>query len=619
MALGARLAAGVAPRHVSIPMIKRLLAISLLSVCAPALAAAQVIPVGSEFQVNAYTSNDQGFPDVCSDAGGNFVVVWSSTGAHFGPNVGQDGDLAGVFARRFASDGAPRGSEFQVNTYTSNIQAFPAMACVPSGAFVVVWNSYKQDGNGYGIFGQRYDSMGAASGTEFEVNSFTPFSQDYASITSDSAGNFVVVWASYTQDGDGFGIFGRRYASTGEPLTTEFQVNTWFTASQSVPAIVGDDDGRFVIVWTSSDQDGDDGGVFGQRFDSLGLRAGTEFQVNSHTAGRQHEAAISADGDGNFVVVWTSTDGDGSGSSIFGQRFDPGGAEVGLEFLVNTDASGSAYVPDVAVDPMGSFVVVWTTYRATGADGEATGVFGRRFEPSGDAVGSEFQVNLYTYSQQSYPAIAARGARTFVVTWQSYGQDGSHYACEAAAFDLGPTPLPTPTQSATQTATHTPSPTSSPTSTVTSAPPTPAPHTPTATATTMPISTATASQTVTVSPALRSPTSTAPPKDTATATPTSSTAATPVPSSTASAIATPAVSCTGDCNHDGNVSVSELITVVYIALGQLPAGACPALEADEDETVTVDKIVVAVDNSIDGCPETSAATVRQRVRSTSPP
>lgn len=46
MALGARLAAGVAPRHVSIPMIKRLLAISLLSVCAPALAAAQVIPVG---------------------------------------------------------------------------------------------------------------------------------------------------------------------------------------------------------------------------------------------------------------------------------------------------------------------------------------------------------------------------------------------------------------------------------------------------------------------------------------------------------------------------------------------------------------------------------------------
>jgi hypothetical protein len=65
--------------------------------------------------------------------------------------------------------------------------------------------------------------------------------------------------------------------------------------------------------------------------------------------------------------------------------------------------------------------------------------------------------------------------------------------------------------------------------------------------------------------------------------------------------------------------VSELITVVYIALGQLPAGACPALEADEDETVTVDKIVVAVDNSIDGCPETSAATVRQRVRSTSPP
>src|SRR5262245_36609456 len=74
------------------------------------------------------------------------------------------------------------GSAFQINTYTTGHQRTLSgggnlVAADASGNFVVVWNSNGQDGSGYGILGQRYDSVGSALGTEFRVNSFTTYYQ----------------------------------------------------------------------------------------------------------------------------------------------------------------------------------------------------------------------------------------------------------------------------------------------------------------------------------------------------------------------------------------------------------------------------------------------------------
>ena len=52
--------------------------------------------------------------------------------------------------------GSPLGPEFRVNSYTTNTQNYPSVAAVPSGGFVVVWQSAYQDGSNYGVFGQRY-------------------------------------------------------------------------------------------------------------------------------------------------------------------------------------------------------------------------------------------------------------------------------------------------------------------------------------------------------------------------------------------------------------------------------------------------------------------------------
>jgi hypothetical protein len=83
---------------------------------------------------------------------------------------------------------------------------------------------------------------------------------------------------------------------------------------------------------------------------------------------------------------------------------------------------------------------------------------------------------------------------------------------------------------------------------------------------------------------------------TATATPTST--ATPTPSATE----TPRSACLGDCNGDGTVSVDELVRGVNIALGTQPLDACLVFDGDENLVVTVNELITAVNNALNGCP-----------------
>jgi hypothetical protein len=62
---------------------------------------------------------------VLSDA--SFVVTWRADGS-------QDGSDSGIFAQRFAANGAALGSEFRINTHTANNQSTRASRPSPAAA-----------------------------------------------------------------------------------------------------------------------------------------------------------------------------------------------------------------------------------------------------------------------------------------------------------------------------------------------------------------------------------------------------------------------------------------------------------------------------------------------------
>jgi hypothetical protein len=489
-------------------------------------------PLGNQFQINTYTTNHQNFPAVSVDSDGDFVVVWMSNGSS-----GSDTDGFSIQGQRFNNVGTAQGSQFQVNSYTTDDQFHPAVAMDSDGDFVIVWQSVGSnsgDNDPWSIQGQRYNSAGVAQGSQFQVNTYTTNSQRFPAVSLDSDGDFVVVWHS---DGSSGGdtslesIQGRRYNSAGTAQGSQFQVNTYTTSTQKYPAVSLDSNGDFVVVWHSNGSSGSDTSlesIQGRRYNSAGTAQGSQFQVNTYTTSYQLGPAVSLDGNGDFVVAWSSNGSPGNDTSvesIQGQRFNSVGTAQGSQFQVNTYTTSFQNTPAVSLDSDGDFVILWRSDGASGGDIDGFSVEGQAYNSVGTAQGSQFQVNTYTTNHQQNPAVSLDNDGDFVVVWQSLGSSGSDigtYSIQGQRFGPeGPTPTPTATNTPSVTPTNTPTPTHTPTITVS---PTNT-HTPTATPTTIATNTPTSTPlSPTETPtASATPQGTATPTETPTLTPTATT------------------------------------------------------------------------------------------------
>ena len=422
-------------------------------------AAGQTPRLGGEFQVNASTLGVQDNPAAACDANGNFVVAWQGRNPAndhdflnrsilfrqfdaFGMPLGGDtevdpqgacspprifpqicrdasGDGVFVYRRspefdlrgaRFDSTGAPIGSEFQVTT--GDYQYFSGLfghdvACADNGDFVVAWTRPSGGLGGSGdVFSRRFASAGTAIGSEFQVNSFT--GGVLPSIASDDDGDFVIAWTqiistSMPAEAD---VRARRFDSAGMPAGSELQVNSFTVGVQAFPSVAADQNGDFVVSWSDQapnqfmdpGRDGSESGVFAQLFASAGTRVGTEFQVNQFTMDTQGPSSAAMDLSGNFVIAWQSDNQDGSSGGIFARRFDSGGGALGNEFRVNAFTPGNQQAPSAGREDGGTFIIAWTDRSMR--DGDYTGVFARRFDSAGTPLTPDFQVNTHTVGYQ---------------------------------------------------------------------------------------------------------------------------------------------------------------------------------------------------------------------------
>jgi hypothetical protein len=145
------------------------------------------------------------------DPTGDFVVVWQS----FGSSGGDSNSNFSTQGQRYDSAGNAVGSQFQVNTYTTGNQDRPSVTADADGGFVVVWQSVDSPYSDRGIKSRRYDSVGSAVGDEFRVNTYKVGDQTLPSVAAEADGDFVVAWASNGSSGgdtDSLSIQGQRYS-----------------------------------------------------------------------------------------------------------------------------------------------------------------------------------------------------------------------------------------------------------------------------------------------------------------------------------------------------------------------------------------------------------------------
>ena len=454
-------------------------------------------PIGEQFLVNETVALEVSPPVVAvAETSGRFVATWTG----FGQSGGDESGL-GVYAQQFLADGTPRGEAFLVNSsYTTGDQLAPAIAVDAAENFVVVWESHGQDNDGGGIYAQRYNADGTPDGSPLQINVFTAGDQSALTIAMDNAGNFVIAWQSFDQDGEGEGIYARRYGPDGHALETEeYLVNTTVVGRQAAPtAAMSRESGSFVIAW-EGEVAGDHPSleIFAHLYDADNHSIRTEFQVNTSIVRDQVTPAIAMDADGDFVVTWTTEGLPGSGSDVFAQRFDVAGNSSGSEFRVNGTTLQGQRSPTVAMDGDGDFFVGW---ESSHQDEFSWGIFGRAYDANGNVLTTEQQINTFAEQPQTRPALgsnsdghcvalwlgldenhvpavhaqryqlpqsttdfgpvgeeivlahfgeleessaaaAVDANRNFVVVWQSYGADGSGFGVSGRRFDANGTPL----------------------------------------------------------------------------------------------------------------------------------------------------------------------------------
>ncbi|MEO8197186.1 MAG: hypothetical protein ABI689_10725 [Thermoanaerobaculia bacterium] len=395
---------------------------------------AQLSPNGDQFQVNSYTTSYQTRSTAATDDQGNFVVVWSSDGSN-----GTDISDSSIQAQRFAPDGTALGGQFQVNTYTTDFQGYPAVEADRQGGFLIAWVSLGSNGTDTGpdnpsIQAQRYDVDGGVLGGEFQVNSYTTGGQTYPAMAFDDLHRFVVAWISSGSSGtdtSGASIQAQRYDASGARLGEEFQVNSYTTGNQFTPAVAMNAQGGFIIAWHSfgsAGTDTEETSIQAQRFDSGGAPLGEQIQVNTYTTSLQYAPVVAVADQGNFVVAWGSDGSDGtdaSYSSSQAQLFDANGDPVGGQFQVNTFTLGLQHGARLAMNRRGEFVINWSSTGSSGTDSDSFSIQAQRYDATGAAMGGEFQVNSYTTGQQNGSDVAIDSRGNFVIVWNSSGSTGS--------------------------------------------------------------------------------------------------------------------------------------------------------------------------------------------------
>ena len=321
------------------------------------------------------------------------------------------------------SVGASTSTPVIINSNLSGNDQDARIAVLNGGNYVIVWRG-DDTPDAFGIYGQMYNVLDNAVGSNFLINQELGFLQFAPSITKTNSGGFTVAWQSLDQDTDSMGIFAREYNDLSVAEGDEFLVNQTIAGAQFEPSITSTND-KYAIFWYSLDSD--DLGIFGRS--SFGSQSdakcfhtfstcqdkanfsketktltfskpqsatlkenrvvggdGSETLINNEETDNQQRVSTAKLDNNNVVAVWQSSLQDSSLYGIYAKIMDSKLDVVVAEFLVNTTTLGDQTLPCITKLNNGGFVIAWQ-------DTASQNIQAQAYNSSGVTAGSEFQVN----------------------------------------------------------------------------------------------------------------------------------------------------------------------------------------------------------------------------------
>ncbi len=400
---------------------------------------------------------------------GGFIATWMSL----------SGGNYDIYARLCDSAGVPLGEAFLVNPDTAGQQQFPTVAVDALGRFWVAWQDNRS--GKYDVYCRRYYASGEPMGSTFKVNDGPGCSSDpRPQIAVASTGFAYVVWRDDRAGEDD--VYLQRYDASGNPAGSSYRVtyNVRFQ-SQSWPKVAVSNSApeNPLVVWMEGDRNlNPDTDIYGQKLfsgvsepfrvpDDLGSshqgyfnpaepgaacvamnpsgrfaaawldsrdglfvpyfqmfdKTGTPLSPNHEVddAGDTTTAKsldLAIDLEGNIIIAYSR------GGKVFARRYDQTGQSLGSRIEVSQGITGSHLTPAVEICSFGDFAVAWRTADYSRRDGGD--IYMKRFDKNGLPQGTSVRVNTDTLgSYQCYPDLAMDGLGNFVIAWQDSRKYGN--------------------------------------------------------------------------------------------------------------------------------------------------------------------------------------------------
>lgn len=383
------------------------------------------LPLGLEIQVNTYTTGFQGNGRVAVLASGNLVATFAPT-------------FDSRSMRRFSEAGEPLSEDIPLVT-NPDLLGPVTIEALPDGGFVLFWQTEGGTFANHAVYGRMFDPSGTPSTDSFMVNTYTTGSLGaWASAAVQPTGDFLVVWGSSGSPGDDqdlTSVQARLFRSDGEPVTGQFQVNTYTTYFQFSPGVAAVGEHDFMVSWGSFDDVPDFlPSVRVQKISADGQAIGDEMHL---TASLQPTTSsgfgISPAADDGFVVHWPDIDG------AKARRFDSTATPTTDIVTIAADANPVPRAASMTAGPFGDQLVFWR-------DSSTNNLFGRVLTPDLELVSEPMVLNSHTTGQRDSLAADVGPYGQLVAVWhdqETYGNDPD-FSVQMRLFQPLPGPLPPP-------------------------------------------------------------------------------------------------------------------------------------------------------------------------------
>jgi hypothetical protein len=305
------------------------------------------------------------FARVAMDGSGNAVAVWHQ----------QDGDVRDIWANRYTpSDGWSIADSEPIETEPGDARR-PEVAMDPDGNAVAVW--YQADATGrFDVWSNRYTPNDGWTGAEL-IEHVDAGDARWPQVAMDSRGNAVVVWQQCDGEdcdpdsGDSrWNISSNRYTSgVGWDVQTPIDRDA---GDATRPHVAVDANGNAVAVWQQEAAGRLD--VWARHYAASSADWEGAELIETLDTGDALRPQVAMDPHGNAVAVWSQDDG--TSDDIWSNRYTPSGG-WGMAQRIEGNDSAEARRPKIAMDPDGSAVVVWTQ-----PDGVHISIWSNRYTPS---------------------------------------------------------------------------------------------------------------------------------------------------------------------------------------------------------------------------------------------